>query len=116
VLVVQSICGHVLVSISGRHGLILGSRMSVVGEVVQWARRWQLEHPCAQRRPCAPLEKEAIIDAIRCSAIMPFQVVWVVEGSAGDAVTLSHREFRKEADAAAFFEQLGDVAPLCLTP
>ena len=37
------------------------------------------------------------------------QVVWVVEGEQGVAVTLSHKEFRREEEAMAFYEQLGEV-------
>lgn len=38
--------------------------------------------------------------------------MYVVEGEQGGAVTLSHKEFRREEEAMTFYEQLGEVLAL----
>ena len=48
--------------------------MGVVSDILAWAQRFDRENPCSQPRTCAPLQRDAVLDALKCAAIIPFQV------------------------------------------
>ena len=48
--------------------------MGVVSHILAWAQRFDRENPCSQPQTCAPLQRDAVLDALKCAAIIPFQV------------------------------------------